>query len=361
MTDKQLILTINPGSTSTKIAIFDGNQSPMEEVFEQILRHSSEDLAEFDTIIDQYDFRLNIIMEALTESGYKPEDLAIVVGRGGLVRPVESGSYLVNDRMISDLRDPNRGAHASNLGAFLAKGIADEAGLVAMIVDPVVVDELTDVARLSGLKDIERTATFHALNQKAVARRYCKAMDKKAEDINLIVVHLGGGISIGSHEKGRIIEVPNALYGEGPFSPERSGALPAEPLVRLCFSGKYTEEELLMMIHGQGGMVSYLGTNSGIEVADRIKAGDKEAELVFHAMAYQVAKEVGAAAAVLRGQVDAIIITGGMAYNADFVSWITDRIDWIAPIEVYPGEDELLALAEAGQRVLLGEEEAKDY
>lgn len=361
MTDKKLILTINPGSTSTKIAIFDGGASPMTQVFEQTLRHSSEELEGFATITDQYDFRLQIILRAMSENNYSPQDLAIVVGRGGLVRPVESGSYLVNDEMIKDLREGKRGAHASNLGALLAKGLADEAGIEAIIIDPVVVDELSDLARISGIADIERTAIFHALNQKAVARRYCKEKGKALDEVNLIVVHLGGGISIGSHQRGKVVEVPNALYGEGPFSPERSGGLPAESLVNLCFSGKYSQDEILKLIHGKGGMVSYLGTNSGIEVAERIASGDKQAELIFRAMAYQTAKEIGSAAAVLRGHVTAILITGGMAHNADFVSWITDYIDWIAPIQIYPGEDELLALAEAGQRVLQGEEEAKEY
>lgn len=283
------------------------------------------------------------------------------MGRGGLLKPIEGGTYQVNDRMLEDLRAGLLGEHASNLGGILAFEISKAIGKKSFIVDPVVVDEMQDLARISGLKGIERKSIFHALNQKAVARKYAKSIDRKYEELNLIVAHLGGGVSVGSHEKGRVVDVPNALDGEGPFSPERAGSLPVGDIVNICFSGEYTKEEVKKMLKGNGGIVSYLNTNDAREVEDRIKDGDQYAKLIYYAMAYQVAKEIGASAAVLKGKVDGIIITGGIAYDKVFTSWIEERVSFIGPVTVYPGEDELTALAEGGLRVLRGEEEAKIY
>lgn len=351
------LLVINPGSTSTKIAVFKNEE--ME--FCETLRHSVEELSQFKNVSDQYEFRLNIILNALEERDIDINSFSAIVGRGGLLKPIEGGTYKVNGRMLEDLRSTERGEHASDLGGILAYGIASKIGVDAYIVDPVVVDELSDVARISGLKDIERVSIFHALNQKAVARRHAKSQGKKYEDMNLIVVHLGGGISVGAHQKGKVIEVANALDGESPFSPERSGGLPVGELVRLCYSGKYTYEEMRKKLVGKGGLVSYLNTNSAMEVCERIENGDEYAKLVYYAMAYQTAKEVGSCAVALKGKVDGILLTGGIAHDKMFTGWIEEMVSFIADVYVYPGEDELTALAEGGLRVLKGEEEAKEY
>ncbi|MBZ4663465.1 MAG: buk [Caloramator sp.] len=351
------MLIINPGSTSTKIAVYDD----LNPVFVETLRHSAEELAPYATIFDQYEFRKNVIIKAVEEKGIDLGTLNAVVGRGGLLKPIEGGTYAVNENMLEDLKIGVQGQHASNLGGVIAFEIAKKYNIPSFIVDPVVVDEMQDVARISGMPEIERKSIFHALNQKAVAKRYAKEKGVKYEDLNLIVAHMGGGISVGAHKKGRVVDVNNALDGEGPFSPERSGGLPVGDLVKMCFSGKYTQDEIKKKITGKGGLVAYLGTNDGREVKKMMDEGNKEAELIYKAMAYQVAKEIGSCAAVLKGEVDAIILTGGLAYGEEYVSWIKERISFIAPVVVYPGEDEMLALAEGGLRVLKGEEAAKEY
>lgn len=351
------LLIINPGSTSTKIAVFDDENV----VFEETLRHSAEEIGQFSKIYDQFQFRKDIIVTALNKNNIAIESLDSIIGRGGLLKPIEGGTYEVNEAMLEDLKIGVQGEHASNLGGIIAYEIAKQIGKRAFIVDPVVVDELQDVARISGLKEIERKSIFHALNQKAVARRHAAKVGKKYEDLNLIVAHLGGGISVGAHEKGRVIDVPNALNGEGAFSPERAGSLPVGDLVKMCFSGKYTEDQIKKMITGKGGLVSYLESNDAREVSERIEKGDEYAALVYYAMAYQVAKDIGSAAAVLKGKVDAILVTGGIAYNKLFTGWLEEHVSFIQEISVYPGEDELMALAEGGLRVLRGEEEAKVY
>lgn len=351
------LLVINPGSTSTKIAVFDNE----ENIFEKTLRHSVEELSNYETIFDQYEFRKNIILETLKENKIDINSLTGIVGRGGLLKPIEGGTYKVNKKMLEDLKVGVQGEHASNLGGIIAHEIAEELKIESFIVDPVVVDELSDIARISGLKEIERRSVVHALNQKAVARRHAKEKNKEYEDLNLIVVHLGGGVSVGAHKKGKVIDVSNALDGEGPFSPERSGGLPVGDLIKLCYSGKYTHDEIKTMIKGKGGMVSYLATNDGMEVAKRIEDGDQYAELIYHAMAYQVAKEVGSCSAVLKGEVDGILLTGGIAHDKLFTSWIEERVRFISEVYIYPGEDELGALAEGGLRVLRGEEKFKEY
>jgi len=351
------LLIINPGSTSTKIAIFD-NEKP---VMEQTLRHSSEELAPYATIIDQFEFRKDAILETLNANGINITKLSAVIGRGGVLRPMESGTYEVNGKMLEDLKGSVMGQHASNLAGIIANEIASQLGIPAYIVDPVVVDEIDEIARFSGMPEIKRVCIWHALNQKAVARRAAADMGKKYEELNIIIAHLGGGISVGAHKNGRTIDVNNALNGEGPFSPERTGSLPVSGLVKLCYSGKYTIDEINKIICGKGGLVAYLGTNDGREVVKMIEAGDKNAELIYKAMAYQIAKEIGACAAVLEGKVDAICLTGGLAYDKLLVGWIKERVEFIGDIKVYPGEDEMIALAEGGLRVLRGEEKPKEY
>ena len=351
------LLVINPGSTSTKIGVFEEE----ELVFEETLRHSVEELAPYNRVFDQYKFRKDIILKSLEKNNIDVSSLTGIIGRGGLLKPIEGGTYEVNHTMLEDLKIGVQGEHASNLGGIIAYEIAEEIGVKSYIVDPTVVDELEDVARISGLKDIERRSIFHALNHKAVARRHAGSQGRKYEDMNLIVVHLGGGVSVGAHKKGRVVEVANALDGEGPFSPERSGSLPVGDLVKLCYSGKYTHEDMKKMIKGNGGLVSYLDTNSAMEVAERIENGDEYAELIYYAMAYQVAKEIGACAAVLRGDVEGILLTGGIAHDKQFTNWIEEKVSFIAPVYVYPGEDELAALAQGGLRVLRREEVAKEY
>lgn len=351
------ILVINPGSTSTKIGVFEGESQLMEST----LRHSSEEISQYPSIIDQYNFRKKAILESLEKEGINISTLSAICGRGGLLRPIEGGTYSVNDAMIQDLKAGYSGQHASNLGGIIAHEIASSLNLPAFIVDPVVVDELAPIARISGISAINRKSIFHALNQKAVARRYAKQVGKKYDSLRLIVTHMGGGITVGVHEFGKVIDVNNGLHGDGPFSPERAGTVPAGDLVELCFSGEYFRHEVMKKLIGQGGLVGYLGTNDAVRVEQRIEDGDEKAKLVYGAMAYQVAKEIGSAAAVLHGQVDAIILTGGLAYGEGFVKDIASRIDWISDIVVYAGEDELQALAEGAIRVLTGEETAKIY
>ena len=353
---KQLI--INPGSTSTKIAVFDDETM----VFEKTIRHTNEELQQFNRVSDQFQFRKDMIILALKENSISLDMLDAVVGRGGLIKPVEGGTYTVNDKLIEDLRKNVKVEHASNLGAPLARSLADEVNIPSFIVDPVVVDEMEDVARVSGHPDFERISIWHALNQRAVARRAAmEQFGRKYEDLNFVVAHLGGGISIGAHKKGRAVDVNNALNGEGPFSPERSGSLPMGQLVKMCFSGLYTEAQINRMMVGKGGISAHLGTNSAKEISDRAQAGDEKAKLIYSAMAYQVAKAIGEYAVVLDGDVNAILITGGIAYDEYFVKMIEDKVKFIAKVIAYPGEDELLALAQGGLRVLKGIEKPKTY
>lgn len=351
------VLAINPGSTSTKIAIYDNEK----EVFETTLRHSNEEIEQYDKITDQYDFRKDVILKVLGENDINLTKLSAVVGRGGLLKPIKGGTYAVNELMIQDLKAAQMGEHASNLGGMIAFEIANQLNIPAFIVDPVVVDELEPVARISGMPEIARKSIFHALNQKAVARRFASENNKTYEELNLIIAHLGGGISVGAHEKGRVIDVNNALDGEGPFSPERTGGLPVGDLAKMCFSGKYTHADIKKMIKGKGGLVAYLGTNDGRDVVRMIENGDENAKLIFEAMAYQVAKEIGSCAAVLKGNVDAIILTGGLAYGEMLTNWIKNRVAFISQVIIYPGEDEMSALAQGGLRVLRNEEVPQKY
>lgn len=352
------ILVINPGSTSTKIAVFENNRP----VFQKNIRHSTDELKPFLRVNDQYEFRKNAILKELVQAGIKMESISYVVGRGGLLKPIESGVYEVNEAMLNDLKRNTGSEHASNLGAIIAYDLARlMPGARAYIADPIVVDEMQDIARYAGHPHFERISVFHALNQKAVARTYAHTIGKNYEDLNLIVAHLGGGISVGVHEKGRVVDVNQGLDGEGPFSPERSGTLPVGQLITACYSGEFKETDIRKMVVGQGGLVAYLGTSAANEVEERIRNGDEKARQVYEAMAYQVAKEIGSCSVVLKGRVDAILITGGVAYNDLFIQLLTYRIAWIAPVRVFPGEDEMRALAMNIVMLMNGEVQPKFY
>ncbi len=353
-----VVLAINPGSTSTKVALFRGP----EEAWSDTQRYDADRIREFPSIPAQEKFRLAEIRKALRKRDTEATDFDAVVGRGGLLRPIPGGTYKVSTEMLEDLRSCRFGSHASNLGGPLAKRIADEAGGVpAFIVDPVVVDELIDEVRLSGIPEIERRSVFHALNQKAVARRASSELGKDFDKANLIVAHMGGGISVGAHRGGRVIDVNNALDGEGPFTPERAGSLPAGEMVKFVFSTGIKLEELMKKMVGGGGLVAHLGTNDLREVEEMIAGGDEKARLVFEAMAYQVAREICCRAAVLSGEVDAVVLTGGLAFSEAFVGAVSRRVAFIAPILVFPGEDEMRALAEGALRVMSGQETAREY
>lgn len=351
-------LIINPGSTSTKIGVFE------DEVllFEETLRHATEEIAQYDSIVAQKDFRKKVITDLLDEKDFDINTLDFIVGRGGLLKPIPSGTYVVSDELVKDLVEAKRGEHASNLGGIIAKELGDVLNIPAYIVDPVVVDELAPVARLSGHPELPRTSIFHALNQKAVAKRYAKEVGKKYEDLNLIVVHMGGGVSVGAHTNGQVVDVFNALDGDGAFSPERAGSVPNGELIRLCYSGKYTEKEMVKQLVGKAGFNAYVGSNDARDVeALAFKEGDEHAKLVLDAFIYQVCKDIGAQASVLMGKVDQIILTGGIAYSAYTTGEIKKRIGYISDVTIYAGEDELLALAQGGLRVMNKEEEAKIY
>ncbi len=352
------ILAINPGSTSTKFAVyFDG-----ECKLKKTLRHSIEELSLYDNIIDQFEFRKGLIIDSLVEEGFDVDKIKYIIGRGGLTYSLKSGVYLVNNRMLEHARAGIYGQHASNLGPLIADYIALQIpGARAFIADPVVTDELEEIARFSGHPAFERRSIFHALNQKATARLHARKIGRKYEKLNLIVVHLGGGISVGAHHKGRVIDVNNALDGEGPFSPERSGTLPVGQMIDLCFSNKFEKEEIRRMVIGEGGFVAYLGTNDALEVENRAKNGDVPAQKIQDALGYQVAKAIGEMAVVLNGYVDAIILTGGLAYNQYLIQYITSKVEFISGVFVYPGEDELEALAMNAMRVATGEIEPLEY
>lgn len=352
------LLIMNPGSTSTKIAIFEGEHP----LFTETLRHTADEVGRYARIYDQYPFRRDLILAWMETVGVQPTDLAAVVGRGGILRPIPGGTYEVGEHMLADLKEGALGEHAANLGAALAHEIAAAAGgIPAFIVDPVVVDEMEPIARISGLPGLPRRSLFHALNQKATARRAASDLGRAYSDVNFVVVHLGGGVTVGAHRKGRVIDVNNGLDGEGPMSPERAGTLPALGVVHLSFSWRYSLPEISRMIVGKGGLVAHLQTNDAREVERQVEEGNAHVAMIYRAMAYQVAKEIGRAAVALSGQVDRVLLTGGLAHSKLLTGWILDRVSWIAPVAVYPGEDEMQALAEGALRVLRGEEKARRY
>lgn len=352
------ILAINPGSTSTKIAVYH-NAKP---IFLKSIQHDPRELAKFTRISEQYEFRKKIILDELKASLINIEIIEAIVGRGGLVHPIESGVYMVNERLRHDLLEGVMGEHASNLGGLIAHDLAkDLPKCKAFIADPVVVDELQDVARIAGHPMFQRYSIFHALNQKATARAYARLMNRKYEELNLVIAHLGGGVSVGAHRKGRVIDVNQALDGEGPFSPERSGTLPSGALIKLCFDGKHTLDEIKRMITGEGGYVAYMGTNSAYEVELLAQDGDERARLIQDAMSYQIGKEIASMCAVLHGDIDAIILTGGISHNPMVVEYIKKMVSFMAPVVIYPGEDEMHALAMNGLMVLKGEVKPREY
>jgi len=350
------VLSINPGSTSTKIAVYDND----ERVFQENIKHSTEELARFQKLTDQFDVRQAVILKVLKEKNIELKSLDGVIGRGGLLKPMEGGTYIIGDRMIEDLHIGIQGEHASNLGGLIANSIAKTLGIKAFIADPVVVDELADIARISGHPLFPRKSIFHALNQKAIARLYCDDKKLDYKKVNLIVAHMGGGVSVGLHSNGRVVDVNNALDGDGPFAPERSGSLPMGSIIKACFSGKYTEADMKKVITGKGGLVAYFGTNDFIELENRAK-NEKEVQLAIDAFCYQISKEIGALSTITSGKIDAILLTGGIAHGKEIVEYIKEKVGFIAPVHAYPGEDEMWALACAALRVLNGKESAKEY
>jgi butyrate kinase len=352
------ILAINPGSTSTKFAVYFDEKC----VLNKTIRHSMDELMRYNNVVDQFDFRKGFIIDALVEEGIDVDSIKIIIGRGGLTYPLESGVYHINNQMLKHARDGVLGQHASNLGPLLADYIAQQIPYAkAYIADPVVTDELENIARIAGHPNFERRSIFHALNQKATARMHAKAMGKKYEEMNLIVVHMGGGISVGAHKKGRVVDVNNAFDGEGPFSPERSGTLPVGQLIGICFSGKYSEDQVRRMVVGEGGYVAYLGTNNAKEVEEHAASGDENALRIQEALFYQVSKMIGEMAVVLEGKIDAILITGGLAFSPNTETTIKQKAGFLAPVYTYPGEDELQALAMNALLVARGEVEVKEY
>ena len=351
------ILVINPGSTSTKIALFENERL----IFKEKVNHSTEELEGYENIMAQHSFRRNLILQVLRDKNVDEFKIKAVVGRGGLIKPVEGGTYLVNEKMLDHLKHGLLGEHASNLGGILVYEIGRELDVPAYVVDPPVVDEMDPIAKITGLPEIKRRSVFHALNQKAVARKVAEVLGKKYEELNLIIAHLGGGITVGAHNQGQVVNVNNALDGEGPFSPERVGELPAKGLANLIFSKGFTFDEVKKLLAGKGGLVAHFGTNDAQAIRKRIEEGDETAKLVFEAMAYQVAREIGACAAVLSGRVDAVVLTGGLAHEEGFVEWIKERVAFIAQVFIFPGEHELKALAQGDLRVLTGQEKPKEY
>lgn len=355
--ERNLILAINPGSTSTKIGIYVGDK----EKISSNITHSAEELQGYNSVIDQFSFRLAKVKDFLREQNVELAEFSAIVGRGGFLKPIDSGTYRVNESMLEDLKSCQYGSHASNLGAILANSLSNEAGCPAFIVDPIVVDELAPLARITGRPELKKRSVFHALNQKAVAKRFAQSIERSYEDLNLIVCHMGGGISIGCHQQGRVVEVNNAVDGAGPFSPERSGTVPAGQFADTIVAEQLDAASIAKMLAGRGGLVAHLGTNDARIVEQRIKDGDQEAKLIYEAMIYNIARYIAAAAVPVKGKVEYILLTGGMAYSKYLTDRLKEYVSFIAPISILPGEDELQALAEGAYRILQGKEQEKEY
>ncbi|PSL51104.1 butyrate kinase [Salsuginibacillus halophilus] len=351
------VLTLNPGSTSTKIGLYEGGRC----LFEKNIRHDVEALKQHADLKAETAWRKDAVIAAVDQEGVRLDHVDAISARGGLLHPLESGTYVINDAMLKDLQAGAYGSHASNGGALIASELAELLHIPAYIVDPVVVDEMDSVAKVTGLKGVERTSIFHALNQKAAARKAAAARGLAYEESRLIVAHLGGGITVGAHNCGRVVDVNDGLHGDGPFSPERAGGLPVDETAALLLEEELNRNELRRKVSKEGGLMSHFGTHDAQVVEARALHGDEEALLVWDAMAYNVAKAVGAKASVLKGRVDAIVLTGGLAYSEDFTTKVKNRTDWIAPVDIRAGEDELEALYEGALRVLEGEENAKTY
>ncbi|GAA0182002.1 butyrate kinase [Clostridium sediminicola] len=355
MKEQLKILAINPGSTSTKIAVY----SEKTVLFVETINHSEKELNNFETVQEQFLMRKDAVLKVLEDNNFNIKDLAAIVGRGGILPPVKSGAYVVNDLMVDRLKNRPLVEHASNLGAIIAYEISNNLGIPSYIYDSVAVDEMEDIARISGMPEIERISLSHALNMRAVAIKTAEKIGKLYTKSNFIVAHLGGGISISVHERGKMVDIVSD--DEGPFSPERAGRVPCRKLIELCYSGKYDKRTMQKKLRGNGGIKSYLGTHSTLEVEEKINAGDDKAVLIYEAMAYQVSKGIGELATVVNGMVDRIIITGGIAHSQMMTEWIKSRVEFIAPVEIMAGENELESLALGTLRVLNGEEEAREY
>lgn len=349
------ILAVNPGSTSTKIAVYENDR----ELFAETVNHSDEELKKYDRVVDEFPMRKENILNALDTHGIKPEELSAVVGRGGQLVNIQAGGYLVTEDMKKRLMGNEIIEHASNLGALIADAIAAPLGIPAYIYDAVGADELPEIAKITGIPEITRQSFCHVLNSKAMCRKLADKMGKTYENMNFVVAHLGGGISVSAHQKGRIIDVITA--DGGPFSPERSGSVPLNYIVDMCFSGEYSRKEIKKKIAGQGGIKAYLGTSSCVEVEKRIADGDELAKKIYEAQAYQIAKGIGELSPTLQGDIDAIILTGGVAHSKMLTDWIIAYVGFIAPVVVLPGENELESLAAGALRILEGKEPAKPY
>ena len=353
------VLAINPGSTSTKISVFDDNK----EIFIKTLRHDPKELDKIGSIMEQDQYRKGLVLEAMKENNVELNTLDAVVGRGGMVHPVHGGTFKINEKMLKDLKDPSfwGRVHASNLGPHIAKSIADELNIPSYIVDPVAVDEFEDIARISGIPEISRKSLLHALNIRYTGKVLAQKIGKPFEEINMIATHLGGGISVVAIKQGKMIDANNALMGMGPYSPQRAGALPIGDVIQMAYSGKYSEKELTTYFSKRAGLTAYLGTDDGRVVEERVEKGDKEAIKYYDAMIYQICKDIGACATVLYGKVDAIFITGGLAYSKYLVDALRKRVDFIAEVHIFPGEFEMQALTQGAVNVLKGTEVAFDY
>lgn len=363
MTPPHRYLTVNPGSTSTKVATFVVESGKLSLEHKETIQHAMERLSAFHDVPDQFEFRKALVLEWLAEHELSLADVDVFVGRGGFTKPIPSGVYRVNEIMADHLRKQLTGSHPCNLGGLIVRALAEEAERSenAFIVDPAIVDEMDEIARLSGMPDVPRVSKVHCLNHKAVGHAYAESIGKTYADLNLIIVHMGGGTSTAAHQRGRMIDVNNGLDGEGAFTPERSGGVPTGDFMQLCYSGRFTLDEMKKKIKGQGGLAAYLNTTDAVEVERRIEEGDEKAALVYRAMAYQIAKDIGAFAAVLSFEVDAILLTGGLAFGTEFCDWIEGRVGKIAPVVRYPGGDEEMALANGVHRGLAGKRSIREY
>lgn len=357
MNNGVFILAINCGSTSTKIAVYNGKNQLLKES----IQHDNEQIRRLGDIWNQYDLRRKTIIQLLENKNYDISKFDIIVARGGTAKPIPGGIYRINKKMLEDMKSGNYGNHATNVGCQIVYDLGQELNIPVITVDPPVTDEMCNWARYSGIPQIQRQSSFHALNQKATGRKLAKEIYKKYEDINCIIAHLGGGISVGAHFQGKVIDVNNALNGDGPFAPERAGGLPVESLINLCFSGEYNKKELLTLISGKGGLYAYLGTTDALKIEEKINLGDEKAKEVFEAMAYQVCKEIGACATVLDGNVDAIGFTGSLTKSERLVKFIKSKVAFIAPIYLYPGENEMESLVEGALRFINAEEQILEY
>lgn len=357
MNANKTVLIINPGSTSTKVGIFANGEMKINVS----VKHDEAELRNFATIWDQYDYRKDAILNFLNDNRIDMEQIDAIACRAGNIKPVSSGIYRICEKMVEDMRSGAYGIHPLNVGGLIAYNLASQYGIPVLTADPSMTDELCPSARYCGMTQVARRSSFHALNQKATAKKVSAELGKRYDEVNLIVVHLGGGISVGAHKKGKVIDVNNALDGDGPFSPERAGAVPTSDLVKMCFSGEYSKEQILKMLTGGGGLTAHLGTTNAVEIEKRIADGDQKAAEVYEAMAYQIAKEIGACATVLEGEVDAIALTGSLVYSKVLLDSLLRKTSFIAPVHVNPGENEMEALADAAMRYFNNEEELSVY